>query len=295
MNFKDNLDSKRLNPESSYLDLIIDQALKEDQADHDITSRLFIPAGDRASAQILIKEKGIVCGLEVAKAVFKRVDPAINFQIKLNDGSGVNKPGVVAKITGPTRGILAAERTALNFLGHLSGIATLTSKFVQTIKPLRTQILDTRKTTPLLRVLEKYAVRCGGGVNHRFDLNEMVLIKDNHLKVYHDLLSLKEAVEEAQRETSKQIEVEVDTMAQFKIVLEARPDMILLDNMSTAELRRAVKLVKQITGKRPQLEASGGVNLANIKKIAQTGVDRISVGSLIHHANWLDFSLELIK
>lgn len=210
------------------------------------------------------------------------------------DGDLVEKNTRIAKIEGKTRAIFTGERTALNFLGFLSGVATYTHEFVEAIRPYKTRILDTRKTTPGLRNLEKYAVKCGGGTNHRFGLYDMALIKDNHRHACHPEISIQEAIKRIRKRTKKKIQVEVDTLDQFMQALEVSPDMILLDNMTTAQLKKAVAIAKKIRTKKPVLEASGGVSIKNVRSIAATGVDRISIGSLTHSPRSIDISLEAI-
>ncbi len=228
------------------------------------------------------------------KEIFRQVDPKLRFQTKFRDGQHVKKGTVVATISGKTRSLLTAERTALNFLSYLSGIATQTSHYVQAIKPHKAKILDTRKTTPTLRLLEKYAVKCGGGENHRMNLEDMVLIKDNHLAAGHKQFSIAEAVHFFRSKTKRPIEVEVDTLKQLEEVLPANPDFILLDNMTPVQLKKAVQIVKRAKYKqKPLLEASGGVTLKTVQQIAASGVDRISIGALTHHHSGLNVSMEI--
>lgn len=270
---------------------LIQNAIEEDRVHHDITTKTLIDKKQISSAYILTRQDAIGCGFEIVKTIFKTVDPRVKIAAYYKDGSALKKNEPVVFLHGATRSLLSAERVALNFLGHLSGIATLTQQFVQAIKPYKTKILDTRKTTPGLRALEKYAVKCGGGENHRRDLSDMILIKDNHLlsKTY----SLAETVAIVRKKTKKEIEVEVDTLEQFKEILPQNPDMILLDNMSLGEMKQAVALKRKNRAK-TLLEASGGVNLKTVKNIAATGVDRISVGQLTHSAPVVDFSLEFV-
>lgn len=276
---------------------LIDQALAEDLGPdaEDITTEAVVPEGVRGNGVILAKAKGILAGLPIAEAVFRRVDPQIRVVPEAQDGEPVVPEQVVARISGPLRGILTAERVALNFLGRLSGIATLTSRYVEAVAPYRAVILDTRKTTPGWRVLEKYAVRCGGGRNHRMGLYDMILIKDNHIVAAG---SITEAVRRAQAHLAKAeawakkklpIEVEVRTLEELEEALSLGVDRILLDNMDPAILREAVKLTRG----RATLEASGGISLENVAEVAATGVDYISVGALTHSAPALDLSLEI--
>lgn len=264
---------------------IIKQALKEDKAAGDITSRLWISPNQKVKAVIVAKEKGIACGLSVAGEAFRQMDKSLKFKACCRDGRAI-KPGQrVALLCGKARSILGAERTALNFLSFASGCATLTHKFAARLKGTKTKLLDTRKTIPGLRKLQKYAVVCGGGHNHRKDLAEAVLVKDNHLKISGLKLSLKK--------NPVKTEIEIDRMSQFKAAAACKPDVIMLDNFSLKDLKRAVILRDRLFP-RIKLEASGGVNLKSIRKIAETGVDFISVGALTHSAKAIDFSLEII-
>jgi nicotinate-nucleotide pyrophosphorylase (carboxylating) len=257
--------------------------LAEDVGAGDVTSVAVIDEDAVCEARIVLKEPGIVCGLYVAAAVFDELGARL--QPLVADGDRI-EPGPVARVDGPARAVLTGERLALNLVGRLSGIATLTSRFVEAVEGTGATILDTRKTTPGLRELEKYAVRCGGGTNHRLGLFDGVLIKDNHLQLAG---SIGEAVARA-RDTGLPIEVECDTLDQVASALAAGADRILLDNMSPDELREAVAL----TGGRAELEASGGVTLANVRTVAETGVNFISVGALTHSARTLDCSLEVL-
>lgn len=272
---------------------IIVTALKEDAVAHDITSRALIPPQRTVKASILLKEDAVVCGLNIAKAVFKNLNKNLKLASRYSDGTFVRKGTVVLSISGNARAILAAERTALNFLGHLSGISTLTRQFVQKAQDSRAQILDTRKTTPGLRLLEKYAVEKGGGVAHRMDLAGMVLAKDNHKFILgKDFVP---GLKTLRKKTKTLIEVEVDSLKELRYIVEAKPDIILLDNMKVSEIKEAVKFIKSDKKtKSIQLEVSGGVRLENVRQIARTGVDRISVGALTHSAKSIDYSLEIM-
>ncbi|HHE48080.1 MAG TPA: carboxylating nicotinate-nucleotide diphosphorylase [Candidatus Acetothermia bacterium] len=267
---------------------LIDLALAEDVGKGDVTTVATVPEGKEGRAVIIAKAYGIVCGLPIAAEAFRNVDAAIRLTHLASDGEPVAPGDVVAALSGPLRGILTAERTALNFLTHLSGIATLTARFVDVVAPYRAVILDTRKTTPGWRILEKYAVRCGGGRNHRMGLYDMVLIKDNHIAACG---SLAEAVRRVRAAgISLPIEVEVRTLAELEEALSLGVDRILLDNMDIPTLREAVARAKG----RVELEASGGVGLENAAEIAACGVDYISIGALTHSAPALDFSLEIL-
>ena len=273
------------------LNHLIQTALKEDAAFDDITTQSLITPSHRSKAYIIFKEDAVICGLEIVNQVFKKLDPKIRFHSSFKDGQKVKKNTKVTFIEGPTRAILAGERTALNFLAHCSGVATLTRQFVEAIKPSKAKILDTRKTTPGLRELEKYAVVCGGGTNHRHNLSDMALIKDNHLATAP---SLSLAVAILRAKTSKKIEVEVTNLKQFQEAIKTNPDIILLDNMTPAQIKHAVKMLKSFRPKKKiLLEASGGIDLQNVRRVAQTGVDRISIGALTHSAKAINLSLEI--
>ena len=276
-------------------DKIITQAFQEDNIRQDITTNVLVSTSKTSEGYILFKENGIVCGVELAKQVFKKLDSKVNFSVLVKDGTYVKKNTKIAVIKGKTRTLLSAERTALNFLGYLSGIATLTHAFVKQVKPYKAQILDTRKTTPSLRYLEKYAVKCGGGVNHRIDLKEMVLIKDNHRAACYKDMTIKEIIAIFRKKTKVPVEIEVDNLEQFKQALSANPDFILLDNMTFAQMKKAVELNKnKPQRKKVLLEASGGITLKNVHKVAQAGVDRISIGALTHSHKAIDVSMEII-
>jgi len=267
---------------------LIDLALAEDVGPGDVTTQATIPEGATGEAVILAKAHGVLAGLPVAAEVFRRVDRGIRFEELAQDGEPVAPGDAVARLSGPLRGILTGERTALNFLSHLSGIATLTAEFVTAVAPYRAVILDTRKTTPGWRSLEKYAVRCGGGRNHRLGLYDMVLIKDNHIAACG---SISEAVRRVRAAGVKvPIEVEVKDLDELAEALSLEVDRILLDNMDLEELREAVRLA----GGKVPLEASGGVTLENVAEVAACGVDFISVGAITHSAPALDLSLEII-
>ena len=265
---------------------VVHAALAEDIGAGDVTTDATIPADAVGVADLLVKEAGVVCGVRVAETTFRALDPDIRFEAIASDGDFVEPPALVARISGSERAILTGERVALNFLGRLSGIATLTRRYVDALEGTGTTVLDTRKTTPGLRELEKYAVACGGGRNHRFGLDDAVLVKDNHLRAAG---SVPAAVELVRAATALPIELECDTLDQVAEALAVGVDAILLDNMSLDQLREAVDLTRG----RARLEASGGVTLDTIRAIAETGVDEISVGALTHSARSLDVSLEL--
>jgi nicotinate-nucleotide pyrophosphorylase (carboxylating) len=268
------------------LERIVHAALAEDIGAGDVTTDAVVDADAVATAEIVVKEAGVVCGLRAAAETFRALDPEIRVELLARDGEPVSPNAVVVRIGGSARAILTGERVALNFLGRLSGIATLTRRYVDAIEGTGVAVLDTRKTTPGLRELEKYAVASGGGRNHRFGLDDAVLVKDNHLRAAGSIAG---AVELVRAHTDLPIEVECETLAQVGEALDAGVDAILLDNMTLAELREAVALA----GGRARLEASGGVNLDTIRAVAESGVDEISVGALTHSAHSLDVSLEL--
>ena len=270
----------------------IARALAEDLGPGDITSEAFIPDGHLSHARIIAKENLVLAGTEVAAEVFRLVDPAITVALHESDGAKIARGNVVLSAGGPTRSLLAAERTALNFLQQLSGIATLTREFVDAVSGTEAVILDTRKTTPGLREFERAAVVAGGGVNHRFGLFDQILAKDNHLAVTGDAAGLQAAIDRAKaKKLDVTVEIEADTLDQVRLLCGLRGvNIILLDNMSLEDMREAV----QIRGsKKILLEASGGVNLPTVRAIAETGVDRISVGALTHSARAVDLSMEI--
>ncbi len=257
--------------------------LAEDVGDGDVTTEAIVPADARLEASLLLKEQGVVCGLAPAEEVFRALDPDVEFEQLVRDGTAAS--GEVARVSGNARALLTGERTALNLLGRLSGIATLTRRYVDAVAGTGATILDTRKTTPGLRELEKLAVLAGGGTNHRFGLYDAILIKDNHLRLGGGIA---QSVESARR-TGLPVEVECESLDDVRDALAAGADSILLDNMSPAGLREAVLLIDG----RAKTEASGGVTLDNVRSIAETGVDFISVGALTHGARSLDVSMEV--
>ncbi|HSC19967.1 MAG TPA: carboxylating nicotinate-nucleotide diphosphorylase [Rhizomicrobium sp.] len=274
-------------PDAMLLEPIVRGALKEDIATGDITSELIVPPDKTASARLVARKPGTIAGVIAAECAFRLVHADTEFRCELPDGSVATENTLLARIEGPARAILTAERVALNFVGHLSGIATTTRTLVQAIKSTKARIVDTRKTAPGLRLLEKYAVRCGGGFNHRFGLDDAVLIKDNHIAVAG---SIAEAVRRTRAGTAHmtKIEVEVDTLPQLEEALALRVDTVLLDNMGIEDLRRAVTMAQG----RAVLEASGNVTLATVRAIAETGVDYISSGAITHSAPSLDVALD---
>ena len=285
---------------------LVKMALKEDIGQGDITTRLIIPPKKRIKALMLAKENGVVCGLDVVGLVFRTLDKRIRFRATTSDGKKVKAGEVLARLEGEAKGILKTERVALNFLGRLSGIATKTFSYIQRVKPFPVKIMDTRKTTPGLRILEKYAVRCAGGFNHRMGLWDQILIKDNHLCVYRISYTvyrkkpLEELIKKIKRKKPKgmKIEVEVRNLQELKATLVAKPDIIMLDNFKLKDIRKAVKIrndVRSTMYEVPKLEVSGRVNLDNVRKIAATGVEMISVGELTHSAKALDVALKFCE
>lgn len=270
---------------------LVETALAEDLAWGDATVQAIIPADLKARGKVVAREEGVLAGIEVAGEVFRAVDPTVEFQSLATDGDAVHRGQDLAVVCGSAAGILSGERVALNFLQRLSGVASLTSRFVRAVAEHRACIVDTRKTTPGLRTLEKYAVVVGGGSNHRQNLSDGILIKDNHLAALATRgQGLADVVALARRRArhTQRVEVEVETPEQAQEAAEAGADLILLDNMSLEEMRRAVELV----GKRALVEASGGVTLETVAAIAATGVDLISVGALTHSARALDIALD---
>ncbi len=306
---------------------IIEQALKEDIGTGDITTGSIIEKKQQGKFLILSNQPCVVCGMALAEACFTMTDKDVHFRPMVSDGGYVSKGKIVAHIEGRCYGVLIAERTALNFLGWLSGISTLTNKFVNAVKNYKAQIMDTRKTIPTLRYLQKYAVKIGGGKNHRMGLYDQILIKDNHLSAVDDI---KTAIERARKiygvgaasphirsgqagregkkirpdtkgagaPTAKKIEIEVKNLGEFKKALSLNPDIIMLDNMKINDIKEAVQLrdayriKKQDIGFKTLLEVSGNVNLDNVVEIAKAGLDRISIGALTHSAPAIDFSLK---
>lgn len=271
---------------------LIDLALAEDIGTGDLTSKFFVPADRQIRALVTIRTDGVLSGIHVAARVFEKVDPSLTLRILIDDGSQVASGAIVMTIEGSARSILTAERTALNFLQRLSGVATLTSRYANLIRDTGATILDTRKTTPGYRLLEKAAVVHGGGTNHRIGLYDRVMVKDNHLVAEHDLATLQRSIDALKHaHPDVEVELEADHLEQVESFLSLEGvDHILLDNMSLDDLRSAVRMRGERS--RPFLEASGGVNLETVHDIALTGVDFISVGSLTHSAPALDIGLD---
>jgi nicotinate-nucleotide pyrophosphorylase (carboxylating) len=275
---------------------LINLAKYEDLGKGDVTSELVVPGVARGRANLAAREKLVVCGMEVAAAVLKEYDPKLKLAVYLPDGTHAKAGDVLGEISGPLRAMLSAERVVLNFLQRLSGIATLTARYVELVKGTKAQIYDTRKTTPGWRTLEKYAVMCGGGYNHRTGLYDAVLIKDNHVTQFDDRIrpNLEKLVEKARMYKGlKFFEVEVDSLEQLREVLLVKGvDIVLLDNMKPAMLKKAVAMRNKLAPK-VELEASGGVNLKTVRAIARTGVERISVGAITHSATAVDIGLDI--
>jgi nicotinate-nucleotide pyrophosphorylase (carboxylating) len=271
-------------------DALIEVALKEDMPHGDITSESIVPADSESKAIILAKEEGVLAGIDVAKRVFNKIDPSVVFEKRINDGQRFKKGHTLATIKGSSMSLLKGERTALNFLQRMSGIATTTQSFVQELRGTKTKIMDTRKTTPGLRSLEKYAVKMGGGVNHRLNLSEMVLIKDNHLRVVG---SISQAIKHAKERIKPgvRVEVEATSLEEVQEAVLSGADMIMLDNMSKEAMK---EVVKQVKGRVP-LEVSGKITLTGVKEIASLGVDFISVGGLTHSFKSVDLSIEFLR
>ncbi len=276
------------------IDPILKAALREDIGSKDITTSAIIPKNLQIKADIEFRQKGVLCGIEIAERIFQLVDENLRFLPVANDGEIVEKGREIAYIEGLGNSILIAERTALNFISHLSGIATKTREFVDKIKGTNAKILDTRKTTPGLRVLEKYAVTVGGGTNHRFGLYDQVLIKDNHLRILRNE-SIEDVVDQARREVLKKtvVGIEVKNLREVKEALSSKAHYILLDNMNVEDVKEAVAMRNKAASKM-ELEVSGGINLDNVLTYAQTGVERISIGYITHGAPAIDVSLDIV-
>jgi nicotinate-nucleotide pyrophosphorylase (carboxylating) len=281
-------------PES--VSALITAALAEDVGSGDVTSEFFVSAEERCEARIFAKQRGVLAGGEVAVEVFRQLDPQVHVTLVCPDGAALSTGQTVMVMSGPARSVLTGERTALNFLQRLSGIATLTNHFTQAVADTSTRILDTRKTTPGWRWLEKYAVRVGGGTNHRIGLYDRVMVKDNHLLAEGALPALQAAIDRVHAlHPTMEIELEADSLEQVKGFLTLRGvNYILLDNMSLHQLRECVETVRA-SGQKVALEASGGVTLDTVRDIADTGVDFISSGALTHSAKALDLSLEITQ
>jgi len=267
---------------------IVAAALQEDDTKHDITTAATVLSNRRARCRLVARQTGVIAGLALACEAFEQLDPAVTIRIEREDGTRIQPDTPVMFLSGHAGGLLSAERVALNFVQRLSGIATLTARYVEAVAGTGVRILDTRKTTPLLRRLERYAVRAGGGLNHRLDLSAAVLIKDNHLAAVDGDIALAVSRARAVAPAGIKVEVECDTVDQVRAAIDAGADIIMLDNMRFMELRQAVELVDH----RAVVEASGGITLDTVRLIAETGVDWISVGALTHSAPALDLALD---
>ena len=280
---------------------LVEAALREDQTSRDVTSQAVIPPGLRIRARIIAKSHGVLAGVELAALVFATQDRSLRCRIHGRSSTVLSPGQAILTVEGRARSIFAAERVALNVLGHLSGIATLTRAYVRRVRGTKAAILDTRKTLPGLRALEKYAVRAGGGRSHRGDLAEAILIKTNHLRALREayLVKREAGIERALRQAERNakgkfVEIEVTNISELRVALRARPNAVLLDNWRIADIRKAVKLRNTLHASRfTKLEVSGGVTLANVRAVATTGVDRISIGRLTHSAPSLDLSLKV--
>ena len=275
------------------IEALIDRALEEDLAGNDVTTRALVSPDMTGRAVVMARQQGILAGVDVAAAVFRRVDPGLRAEPLERDGSSLEAETFALEVSGAVAPVLTAERTAVNFLQRLSGIATETGRYVREVEGSHARVLDTRKTTPGLRTLEKYAVAVGGGTNHRQNLGDGILVKDNHIEALsRQGVGFGEIVRRAKTNAphSLRVEIEVETVEQAREALEAGADILLLDNMPLEEMRQVVNMCR---GK-ALTEASGGVGLRNVKEIAATGVDMISVGALTHSSQALDFSLELV-
>jgi nicotinate-nucleotide pyrophosphorylase (carboxylating) len=280
-------------------DDLIEMALEEDGARKDATTNALIDPGIRCEADMIAKEEGVICGLPLGARICELFDADLQLHASTGEGTHVVPGTEVATIEGPAGSLLKVERTMLNFLQRLSGVASVTRRFVEAVAGTGARILDTRKTTPGWRVLEKYAVRCGGGTNHRMGLNDMVLIKDNHIRLRsrgETRTPLASAVERARAAApTLEIEVEVESLLELREVLDARPDYVLLDNMAPQQVASARDVIREACGEGggPQIEASGGIGLDTVRDYADAGADRISIGGLTHSAPALDVSLNI--
>ena len=281
---------KKSIPLNEYASMLINASLAEDIGSGDLTTDSIVPLTVKGKATILAKERFVIAGLLFTEKVFRTLDENIKFKRHVNDGDTVNRGDAIASVSGRLANILKAERVALNFLQRLSGVATLTGRFIKEIRGTGVKILDTRKTTPCMRILERYAVRVGGGENHRFGLFDAILIKDNHIKIAG---GVEKAIKRVKEKYPKgmSVEVEVKDLKEVKEALKCGAAVIMLDNMDTAMIKKAVSLI----GKRALVEVSGGVTLKNVRRIASCGADFISIGALTHSARAVDASLEIEK
>lgn len=273
---------------------IIQRALNEDFGNSgDVTANLLIPETTTGKLVMRTREAGVIAGMQAAQMTYTMVDPRVKFIVKKDNGSKVRKNTIIATVQGPVRSLLAAERTALNFLGRMSGVATLTAQYVTLVKGTGVRIAATRKTTPGLRAIEKRAVLAGGGFTHRQSLSDAIMIKDNHIALAGGITKALRAIKKS-ADHMIHISVEVDTLAQLKKVLPHSPDVVLLDNMGPDKLSKAVAIVDGFDGHRPTLEASGGVNLSTVRGLAESGIDVISIGALTHSAPNFDIGMDAV-
>src|SRR3990167_2137585 len=280
---------KKIELDFNRVDRIIEYALREDLGDGDITTNSLATEKEDSKAVIRAKAKGVAAGLPIAKRVFQKLDPTVVCIDNISDGENIKPGDIISEINGGTRALLSGERLALNILQRLSGIATLTSKYVKAVEGLPVKILDTRKTAPGLRILDKYAVSVGGGYNHRLGLFDGVLIKDNNIEIAGGIAEAVAVIRKKYRQKYK-IEVETSDIEQVKEALIAGADIIMLDNMSPEQMRKAVRLIDR----NALVEASGGINIKNVREVAETGVNFISVGALTHSASALDIGLYVV-
>jgi len=280
--------------ESEYLPLVI-MALEEDHYKNDITSLSIFDQNHQSSANIISKMDGIICGLEIIRSVFRYVDSNLEIATKFKDGNRISKENIILQIKGNTNSLLSAERVALNFIGMLSGIATKVDTIVKQLNPFQIQLLDTRKTIPGFRLLEKYAVAKGGGVNHRLHLEDLILIKDNHISAAG---SIQQAIKKCKnRYPDKKCEVEVENINDLKMALTENPDIVLLDNMNPPSIKACTSLIHEYNknhNKRILIEASGGYNAENVCTLQYTGIDFVSMGHITHSISNFDFSMEIL-
>lgn len=271
---------------------IILASLREDQSRKDVTTRLLIRPDRQVTGQIVAKQDAIVCGTGIAREIFKKINPKCAVRLDVSDGTQVSDGQTVLTVKGSAKKLLSAERTALNFIQHLSGVASFTNKFVQAVAGTRAKIYDTRKTIPGLRTLQKYAVRCGGGQNHRLTLAHMAMVKDNHLAILSEDREIKLKGLKNRLPRGMTLLVEAKTLAEVQLALDSGADIILLDNMPVPNLKEALRFIASKSS-RPLIEVSGGITLSNVRQIAALGVDRISIGAITHSAPAADFSLEI--
>jgi nicotinate-nucleotide pyrophosphorylase (carboxylating) len=274
-------------------DILIKLALEEDNVFNDITTIEFVPKNKYAKAVLIAKESGILCGIDIFAKVFKTIDKRCRLSCKIKDGAKIKRGDKILEISGPARAILAGERTALNFLQHLSGIATTTNLFVKILSGCKTKIYDTRKTIPAYRELAKYAVRAGGGTNHRMSLCDMALVKDNHLSLTKDLSS--KIFKFRNKYKNIPVEIECENIEQVEQALSAKADVIMLDNTDFHTAKKMISLIKKhsVKGYTPEIELSGGISVESAKKFAKLNADRISIGMITHSSSALDITLEI--